>query len=382
MKFIYKERIDNKRVVHIGPIKITYYKHPIKNMVLNWLLKQDKKSLVEFYLVDAFEIYHYLPIYNELRKRGIPTRIVAEPCIINTGKTWFDYDAAVKILKENQVDYCTKCNPSAAVAITTQSANIINKYKNKKLNLSYGVGFNKTNFGLSKETSAGFDGRLIHGQFYKDILSKVMPANKLHIIGYPKHDNFFLNPVTQNTVKKELNIQTHKPVIVYFPTWDENSSIQKFGDEIKKLKRKFFVVTKAHHCTFRLPDKKNDLKKLYEISDVVLAGNSSFEDAAVLADIIIADAKSGSSSESCYLNQHTPALFLSVQDNIDTYFYPEIFKLGDVINKPKLLVEHIDKLAEQIDDYKQPNMEYFYGNYDGCASKRAADVIEGFISKK
>lgn len=373
---IYKERIGDKRIIHIGPMKFSYNKNALKSL----LLKQDRKSEVEFYLVDAFEIFHYMPIYNELNRRGVSARIVAEPCFTNTSGKWFDYKNAIRILKENKIDYCTKSNPNAHVAITTQSSECLSKYTNKKLNLSYGVGFNKTNFGLSHESSAGFDGRLIHGQFYKDILEKIMPTERLYIIGYPKHDCFFQKPITQTEVKRKLNIYTDKPIIVYFPTWDENASIQKFGDEIKKLKEKFFVATKAHHCTFRLADKKSDLEKLYEISDVVLPGNSSFEDAARLADIIIADAKSGGSSESCYINRNAPAIFLSVQNDIKSYFYPEIFKLGNVINSKDSLVTEVEKLTGSIGKYHQPDMEYFYGNYDGCASQRTADVIEHIIS--
>lgn len=215
----------------------------------------------------------------------------------------------------------------------------------------------------------------------KDILSRIMPSNKLHIIGYPKHDDFFLNPTTQDEIKQKLNIRTDKHVIVYFPTWDENSSIQVFGDEIKKLKDRFFIATKSHHCTFRLADKKADLEKLYEISDIVLPGNSSFEDAAKLADIIIADAKSGSSSESCYINQKAPALFLSVQKDIKSYFYPEIFKLGNVINDKNALSMEIAKLTKHIGKFQRSDMEYFYGNYDGQASKRAAEVIEQIMKE-
>lgn len=377
MKLIYKERIGNKRIIHIGPVKFHYSKHATKTL----FLKKDRTSEVEFYLVDAFEIFHYLPIYNELKKRGVNARIVAEPCSINASGGWFDYDTAIKILKKNDIDYCTESNPNVEVAISTQAARNLSKYTKKKLNLSYGVGFNRTNFGLTKESSEGFYGRLIHGQFHKDILSRIMPSKKLHIIGYPKHDDFFLHPTTQDEIKRKLDIRTKKPIIMYFPTWDENASIQIFGDEMKKLRDKFFVVTKAHHCTFRLSDKGEDLEKLYEISDVVLPGNSSFEDAAVLADIIIADAKSGSSSESCYINQRAPALFLSVQDDIKSYFYPEIFKVGNVINDKSALCEEVDKFADGIGKYQRSNMEYFYGDYDGHAAKQAANVIEQIMSE-
>ena len=94
------------------------------------LQKKDVKSEVEFYLVDAFEIYHYLPIYYELIKRGVNAKIVSEPCSINIGGGYFDYNTAIKILEENNIDYSTECNPDTCVSITTQRSNILKKYKN------------------------------------------------------------------------------------------------------------------------------------------------------------------------------------------------------------------------------------------------------------
>ena len=57
-------------------------------------------SEVEFYLIDAFEIFHYLPVYQELVRRGVKATFVAEPCSINTSGNWFDYNTAVKKLEK------------------------------------------------------------------------------------------------------------------------------------------------------------------------------------------------------------------------------------------------------------------------------------------
>lgn len=342
MSFFRKEKINNKRIIHIGPLKISYHKHPIKTLCLSLHLKQDKNSEIEFYLIDAFEIYHFLPIYNELLSLGIRTRIIAEPCEINSVGSWFDYNTAIKILKELNIDYCTKCNPNAKIAITTQKAFYdLKKYHNKKAVLAYGVGLNYNAFGLSKATCIDCNMRFVHGEFQKNILSKFMDENKIYIIGYPKHDNFFKNLPNKEVIKKELNISTSKPILVYFPTWDEDSSIKTFSKAINKLRKKYFVVTKAHHCTFRLPAKKDDLNILYQISDIVLEGNFSFEKAAMLADVTLIDAKSGALTEVPFLNSKASKIALSVQNDMKNYFHEELFKFINIINSPEELTASI-----------------------------------------
>lgn len=83
----------------------------------------------------------------------------------------------------------------------------------------------------------------------------------------------------------------------------------------------------------------------YEIADMVLGGNYDFEKATALADFILSDAKSGATLESLYLNQQTPAAFLSVRENINEWYYPEISMAAPVISNP-------DRLNEVIENYK------------------------------
>lgn len=55
---------------------------------------------VEFYLVDSFEIEHFIPFYDAFRARGINAYFVAEPERIHVVGDYFDYDKAVGILDE------------------------------------------------------------------------------------------------------------------------------------------------------------------------------------------------------------------------------------------------------------------------------------------
>ena len=175
---------------------------------------QDKNSEIEFYLINSFEIYHYLPIYNELLRQGIKAKIVAEPCKINTSKTWFDYKTAIKILRENNIDYCTKANPNAKIAITTQRAELLSKYKNKKINLSYGFGWTKNYFINSIDSIKGFDYKFVHGEIQEKILNDYKTNSIVKIFGYPKYNDFLKNIPSKESVLNELDVKTNKPNVL------------------------------------------------------------------------------------------------------------------------------------------------------------------------
>lgn len=346
MKLFYKEKINNKRIIHVGSLKFCYTKHPVKTFLLSLRLKQDKTSIVEFYLIDAFEIYHFLPIYKELLKQGINSRIVAEPCEINSVGGWFDYKTAIKILKDLNIDYCTKCNPNAKISITTQKADVLCKYQNLKVNFSYGFGFTKNYFINSKDAVEGFDIKFVHGSYPKKIIEKYRTPAKVVSFGYPKYQKFLENPPSRTSLLKDLKINTNKQIITYFPTWDEDSSIQKFSEVFNKLREKYFIITKPHHCTFRLPDKKSDLEAIYRISDLVLDGNYDFAKATMLGDIAVCDIKSGSSCEVPYLNKSIPVILLTPFSNLDRYNEVSS-KYFEIVYKPSSLISKIKDIENK-----------------------------------
>ena len=308
-------------------------------------IKQDTSSQVEFYLIDAFEIYHFLPLYNVLCKNGIKSGFVAEPPQTNTAGKWFDYDTAVKILEENNMEYSTKANPNAKIAFTTQKADTLRKYKNKKVNLSYGFGFTKNYFINSEDACKDFDLKLVHGQYTEKLAQNYLPPESILVAGYPKYNEFFAQKYTKEQIINELNIKTQKPILVYYPTWDEDSSIQKFSGQIKKLKNKYFVVSKPHHCTFRLKEKQNDLKTLYKISDIVLDGNYDFAKSTLLADIAVCDAKSGSSCEVPYLNPNAHIVLLKANTTGNNFI--------SLLDDFAYVVDNPDKLAEVINEVQK-----------------------------
>lgn len=326
---------------------------------------------VEFYLIDAFEIFHFEPLYHILREHGVYAVFVAEDNDINTSGKWFDYKKAKEILNNRNLEYYEYCNDRATAAFTTQDSYILRKYTSaKKVNMSYGVSCNIDAYGFSKRTMAGFDYRLVHGMFQKEkcLEKNCLDDNKIKIMGYPKHYDLKSKKIDREILRKKLNVLTDKKIIGYFPTWDEDSTIQKFADVFRQLKDEYFIITKPHHCTYRLNNKKHDLEILYEISDIVLNGNYDFEEAASVANINICDAKSGASMEVCLVSPQIRTILISPRENMDNYFYSEFKDIAfGITNKPEQLIQLVNDCVNGDEKYDvSDKLSYFFDTDMNC----------------
>ena len=105
--------------------------------------------------------------------------------------------------------------------------------------------------------------------------------------------------------KKKVMGNSKKKVLLYLPTYGEESSIDLALDELEKLKKDYFIIAKTHHGTSFLKnegersnklnkvvdkcyDLHTELKGLLEISDVVLSDNSASIFEAMLNNIPVA----------------------------------------------------------------------------------------------
>lgn len=328
-------------------------------------LQKDDASEVEFYLIDSFEIYHFLPLYEDFINADINAKFIAEPNFIHSCGDWFDYDKTIAILQEFGVDYRTLANENAKFVISTQESRNLSKYKNKKVRLSYSAGLAITHPSINSHYFYGYDYLFVHGNYEKDIISSYVNKDKIYTIGYPRYKNLIKNPPQKKDIKAKYNIYTDKPLLVYLPTWDENSSICKFGDKIKSLNDEFFVITKPHHCTLRLKSSKKDLEKCYEISSLVLVQNQSLEEIAILSDYALIDAKSASCTEILYLNKEAKITPLSPHKNIDTLYVNSINNGGGIMNS-KAIINDPNKLTKDsilnAKNFLFKDISYFYDN--------------------
>lgn len=342
---------------------------------------------VEFYIIDAFEIYHFLPIYKALEKhKSFNPVFVVEPMLINSVGAWCNVDDAIKILENLRVPYSKRSNCSADIAFTTQFIEFIAHYKNLKFRLNYGIGLYKNYFSLSKEGNHGFDGILAHGNYGVDKSKKFISKQRIEPIGYPKHDFYFNHIPTKKQIINKLKIKAkEKKILVYLPTWDEHSSVEKFCNELIKLKEKFHIVVKPHHCTARgLSIRKDDFKNINRIASQILNEHVPISDIVNIADVIITDAKSGALTECMYLNPEIPIIALFPYQDLKKYFFKEIFTVAPVLNNPKKLNVVIEEILKN-DKYRIARKKYsilFYNSNKGRASQDSINAIQKLLKHK
>lgn len=329
---------------------------------------------VEFYLIDAFEIYHFLPLYYYFLTHGVYAKFVAEDSLNNTSGGWFDYDNALTILNDLGVRYTTIPNINADFAFTTQKADILKKYKSKKIHLTYGFGMKDNAFCESLDTIVGFDYKFVHGRYGLELCKENAKQNncQCYEVGYFKYSNIYNKPFELKRIFEQNN---NKKVLLYFPTWGAYSTIRKYANEINKLRDKYYIVTKPHHCTARLAEEKDNLELLYKISDIVLSGNDCFEELVLNASIAICDELSGSATEIPFINDSINLILLGdekfaikqkLRDFAETVFYPEDL-LETVINTDTL-------------DIKKENRLYLlkeiYGEFGKCDFSIVEEIIK------
>lgn len=337
---------------------------------------------VEFYLIDAFEIYHFLPIYEYFVERGIFARFVAEPPEINTSGNWFDYDEAIRILNNNSVRYSKVCNPNASFAFTTQEANLLCKYYGKKVHVAYGYGFGNYCFCESSRTLNGFDYKLVHGPETMGKISKLNNCPITYIMGYPKHMwNVSIEYGETESIIDEVKAanKKNKPILCYFPTWDDGSSITWYEHEMVKIKKDFFVITKLHHCTSRLESEQEKRNIAYRISDLVCYGNVNLEEIAKISSIAICDAMSGAATEVPLVNKRIDLLLLFSPQKEKNDYKIIINQFSYLIKSPKELDAGIAAVFGH-DPYKEKRIELLdriFANTDRtCLDGLVSEIIE------
>lgn len=344
-------------------------------------LKRDMDSQVEFYLVDSFEISHFWPIYESLRKNGIRSCFVAEPCWLNTAGEWFDYENSVRLLQERGVKFSTLSNPNASLVFTTQYPCSVSHYRGKRTLMFYGVNFFKAKvFSLRKEVAQGFDCIFTHGEFDVQKLLQLLPAERVVDMAYPRYRDYFLNPPNKDGLKNELIIDTEKPILLYCPTWDQFSSIAEYADALMELRRDFYIVAKSHHCTYRLGEKKKDMETLCKICDKVLPGTFALEKAVSLADIAVCDATSGVFAELMFLRPDMRLVAISSTGAQDGFFF-DISELAMIVHFPEEL-EDIVRQAWRSDacrTVRKQRMPHFFSPDIKAGIQRTVEKVLALI---
>lgn len=376
--------VPNKPEEFLNVEKFDYVSYPTdfdNRDRIRWKKYNKKNRLTaEFYLIDAFEIAHFKPLYEYLRDKGIYAIFIAEPPEINVTNNWFDYENAIRILKDNQLEYDTECNSEADYAFTTQAIECLKKYKNIKINVSYGcaLALDGKQFIYSKHTLDGFDYKLVHGPFTKELCRRILGEdwkkykNRIYMMGYPRFTDALNEHVDKEEIKNELGIITDKAIIGYLPTWGDYSDIEQYYRAIIELKKEFFVISKPHHCTARLESEENNLKMLREESDYLLPPEYDTIKFLEICDVVIANAKSGVSLECTWLKEDAKLVFIT-NEYSDRDFCPEIKEIVELVDSYEILVDTVKRVIK--DDKYIGRRIAFVENVFGKKNNNYLEVI-------
>ncbi len=219
--------------------------------------------------------------------------------------------------------------------------------------------------------------------FTTEVFQSAFRINRERLIetGYPRND--FLSNYDQDDVgaiKKQYHIPEDKKVLLYAPTWRDNSYVTKgytFKLEVhfekwqKILKDEYVVIFKPHYLivndfdidqfkgfVYFVPPEE-DIRNLYIISDALITDYSSvFFDYAIL-------------KRPMYFYMYDLDMY---RDHLRG-FYLDIYK-----DLPGKIIEEEDELLREIQrpyDYQQLECfnQRFNDHEDGHASQRVVDIV-------
>lgn len=220
----------------------------------------------------------------------------------------------------------------------------------------------------------------------KFISSFQLTANQILEVGYPRND--FLTNITEEKIrqlKQKYNLPQDKKIILYAPTWRDNSYNSKgytykiqvdFEYWKSKLDPNYIVLFKPHYLIINqykyqglndflyLMKEDIDINELYVISDVLITDYSSvFFDFAIL---------------------RRPILFYmydleEYKENIRGFYLDISTDLpGEVITEEDELIHRLENLEIYFHQYidKLKNFNQVYNSYqDGMCSKKVVEAV-------
>ena len=334
---------------------------------------------IDFYHIDAFEVSVFLPIYHALENIGVrPRPILPNDAISTASIGYLNINQCIKFYKKNKIKYYSTPNYNNPVC-TTQGAEFLSLYRNLRIRIPYGPGIYPYGWGLTRKSTIGFDCILVHGRYYKKYLSCFTGINKIHVVGYPRYDDFFSGKSNNKKTTSCFGIDSKLNTILMLPTWGENSSLDRLLEFTKKLQDRFNILLKPHHLSIV---KRPDILNTFEDSkSIVLRKSDDLIKAISVSDIIICDIRSCSFGESILANKKTIGLALNESDRqwvsqaqLDKISYIA-YNINDVTNYIEEYVKY-DEFSKSRGIWIQDKVEIL----NGSSSEMTAKILQECIN--
>ncbi len=337
---------------------------------------------IDLYHIDAMEAPHYTPLWRELCRMGVEARLVCVPGNENTAADgWFDFDRTAQAYRERGIPFDTRADPEAHT-VTTQNGEILARHRGLHVRLMYGAVVFPLAWGLNEISVTPFDLILAHGPMYTEHFAQWKDPERLLLAGFARYDDSFAGRVETDSLQRELGIDGKRPVLVYFPTWEHNSSLDRFLDSVSELQRDFDVVIKPHHCTIRMEPER--MQRIRASGARLAEGTGDLEMLFALADVVLADARSGAFTESILLGRPTVGLVADPAE-LDLWLRPVgADLLADLCTEPAALAGLVTRNVQDAPSFpaRPAWCNRAVSFRDGTAARHAAssliDALERF----
>ncbi len=245
-----------------------------------------------FYVAYPYYFPHFLPIAQELKKRGYRIHFVLsdkQNC-----------ELMQKIAEENELDY--SFGEDNLFQLSGDFVFFANPYEKAKelkattIFLEHGIGTKSTGFYHVIEY---IDIYLVEGSFKYNRLLELYPnyKKKIEVVGFSKFD-----PIVNITDKQKYSLfekfgfDHKKKTILYAPTFFP-SSIEKMSDTFPNDFKECNILIKAHYLTYERKQYKNQRKKLskwskFENCTVVDVNEYDLVPLYTISDLLISDESS------------------------------------------------------------------------------------------
>ncbi|MHA1147601.1 MAG: CDP-glycerol glycerophosphotransferase family protein [Promethearchaeota archaeon] len=206
-----------------------------------------------------------------------------------------------------------------------------------------------------------------------------IPKERILATGFPRNDIFFIDDVNylKSIRKKYLINEDYEKVLIYAPTFRDNTLIGKFPLNTKELeqlndvleKRNSILILKGH-----IAEKQITFQNLSNISTI--EQEADIQELLVISDVLITDY----SSVYCdYLLLNRPILFFTY--DYDEFmskgrgFYYDFKEIapGPMVSTGSDLIKEIEQVLEGNDKYEQKRIEtrkIYHKHIDGKSSER------------
>lgn len=331
---------------------------------------------IEFYHIDAFEIANYEPIWRSLRAAGVDARIVAVPGRDNTAASgWFDIERFRAYCRAREIPHFDQADPRADLGVTTQNIGILDDY-GKRVRLMYGPAPYSTGWAMQRHAVAPFDAVLVHGEFQARWFSQWLRRAQLPVIGYPRYDDYFLGKLDRAAIRARWGVDDTRPVLAFLPTWENNTAFDAFFPELLKLRERFRIVLRPHHCTVRMEPLR--MQALRDSGLPLLDNAFDIVDVFAGADVVLSDVRSGSLFEAAMCGLPTVGMVRSEAPDATGWLAEHgVGTMTPLCSDPARLEAALDEALDSsaYASARSAWAEHHVAHRDGSAARHAAEAL-------